>query len=187
MLKKIAMASVAVGALALNAPAALADEPQFGCNFRSVHQEDATGQNFEGAAAGYVVHTGPVTIRCEVRVNGAPASSTDTGSGSGAATIAGRITFAAGDTDVVTFHAIATTEHGEHVKDYATTLIQVPPQEVIDLINSVVIEHVDPPLCNVLKSLAGTHGPVYINDQGDVYVNGSPEWDCPPYDIWPPS
>ena len=191
MLKKIMMASLAVGALAFNAPGALADDPpEFGCNFRSVHQEDATGQNFEGAAWGYVVHAegGNVSIRCEIRVNGSPASTTPTGTGTdGAATTSGRVTFQAGDTDIVTLVAYYTTEHGSGSRVYPTAVTQVPPQEVIDLINDVVIEYVDPALCDILKLLAGTYGPVFINEQGDVYVNGAPEWDCPPYDIWPPA
>jgi hypothetical protein len=187
LFKKIALASVALSALAFNAPAAMADEPVFDCNFRSVQQDDATGQNFEGAVVGYVVHTGAVTIKCQITVNGSVVFETETGSGTGAATVSARITFAASDTDSVNLVAVATTEHGEHTKTHETTLTQVPPQAVIDLLDMIVIDYVDPALCEVLKSLAPGVGPVVINAQGDVYVNGEPQWDCPPYDIWPPA
>ena len=48
------------------------------------------------------------------------------------------------------------------------------PQEVIDVIGDE---------CPVLASLAGTYGPVTINGEGDVYIDGEPFWDCPPYNI----
>src|SRR5688500_11155395 len=78
VLKKIITAALAAGALALNAPVALADAPVYDCNFNSVQQADATGQNYEGAAWGWAVHPdgGNVTIRCYVTVNGTEVSST---------------------------------------------------------------------------------------------------------------
>ena len=55
----------------------------------------------------------------------------------------------------------------------------------------IIWEIVDPPVCdNILKPRAGTYDvgghTVFINEQGDVYVDGEPQYDCPPYDIvWP--
>lgn len=159
------------------------------CNYRAIQQEDATGQNFEGVAWGTAGdrNGGPVSVRCYTAVNGSEVSSTPTGSGIAFAATAGRLTYSAGETDVVTFHAEVCTTRGCFTDNYETERFQIPPQEVIDAINAIVIEHIDPALCSILDDLAGTYGPVVINEQGDIYVDGSPEWDCPPYDIWPPA
>ncbi|HVF04066.1 MAG TPA: hypothetical protein VNA20_04435 [Frankiaceae bacterium] len=57
---------------------------------------------------------------------------------------------------------------------YASTL-SVPPQEVKHL--------VDPPLCAFLAMFAPIQFGTYllIDTQGDVYVNGTLVYDCPPY------
>ena len=187
MFKKIMMAGLAVGALALGAPAAHADDPTFDCNFNSVQQEASTGQSFEGAAYGYVVHAGDAgaTIRCYIAVNGSEVSSTPTGTG----VTAGRLTYSAGDTDVVTFHAEVCTSHGCSTHDYETVRQQIPPQEVIDALNAVidllndnVFSQIDPTLCPLLAGLAGTYGPVTIGADGDVSIDPlGLIWDCPPY------
>ena len=200
MFKKIMMAGLAVGALALGAPAAQADDPTFDCNFNSVQQEASTGQSFEGAAYGYIVHAGDAsaTIRCYIAVNGGEASSTPTGTG----VTAGRLTYSAGDTDVVTFHAEYCTSHGCTTHDYETVRQEIPPQEVWDLlfalaetldaalapvfdaITNIEKTVIDPAVCPVLAGLAGTYGPVTINAQGDIFIDGEAFWDCPPYDIF---
>ena len=38
--------------------------------------------------------------------------------------------------------------------------------------------------CPALAAMAGSYGVVTINSQGDIYVDGEPTWDCPPYDIY---
>ncbi|HVF04250.1 MAG TPA: hypothetical protein VNA20_05370 [Frankiaceae bacterium] len=44
-------------------------------------------------------------------------------------------------------------------------------------------DEADPPICAVLKLFAGRwFGVVVITSQGDVYVNGAPLYECPPYD-----
>ncbi|HWL38378.1 MAG TPA: hypothetical protein VNQ77_19475, partial [Frankiaceae bacterium] len=49
-----------------------------------------------------------------------------------------------------------------------------------------VEREVDKVICPALALLTGTYGPVFINAQGDIYIDGAPFWDCPPYDvIWP--
>lgn len=61
--------------------------------------------------------------------------------------------------------------------------LQVPPQEVVDLLDTLLAGFVDPLLCPVLRTVA----PVVVNTllvvdtQGDVYVNGALFYDCPPY------
>ena len=170
-------------ALAVNAPVAHADAPTASCGFDSVQQTDATGQNYEGAAYGYAVHTdGPISIRCYVTVNGSEEDSTPTGSGTNVATTAGRVQFAATETDDVRLCAEVTAHGTTTTTCDPSTNTQVPPQEVIDLINSFLIL-VDPTICDALKAVKGTYGPILIDDQGDVYINGVLWYDCPPYVI----
>jgi hypothetical protein len=68
------------------------------------------------------------------------------------------------------------------------TTLQAPPQAIIDLINSIMdtinnlpTQVVDPILCPILSSLAGTYGPITIDPTGDVYYGGKVIYDCPPY------
>lgn len=53
----------------------------------------------------------------------------------------------------------------------------------------VTMTAADPAACAVLKALAGSYacGTIVINSQGDVYVNGETQYDCPPYDGWQPA
>jgi hypothetical protein len=75
----------------------------------------------------------------------------------------------------------------------AATEITLPPQAVIDALNAIfdalngVLSLVDPTICPVLASLAGTYGPVVIDSTGDTWVNDGlgligKVYDCPPYD-----
>ena len=208
MFRKAMLAAVVAGALATGATPALADDPVYQCRFNALHQSDATGQNFEGAAWGTVDHAGggTVSITCTVEVNGTPVSSTPTGTGTdGRAATAARVTYAAGDTDKVELCAIATahTPPQTYKTCFETTRTQIPPQEVIDLLidlfdqidaalaqlfdslNDVIEEFVDGPLCAELKEHAGTYtvggSTVVITDEGDIYVDGEFIWNCPPY------
>ena len=183
MFKKILMASLAAGALALNAPVATAAEATGECGFDSVQQDSTTGQNYEGVAYGFASDTDgdPVSIRCYITVNDVPAAagSTPTGTGTGVATTSGPISFEAAEGASVEL----CTEVNGVLQDCATsTNTQVPPQEVLDIINSV-LELVDPTICPVIAALAGTYGPILINTQGDIYINGGGFYDCPPYDM----
>lgn len=135
MLKRIMVAATAIGTVVFSAPVALADEPTFGCSVQFQQYEPATGQSYEGAAWGYVIHAGDssATVRCYIAVNGSEISSTPTGTG----VTAGRVTFSAGDTDVVTLHAEVCTSHGCVIADFETSHSQIPPQEVIDALFAV--------------------------------------------------
>ncbi len=186
MFKKILTAALAAGALALNAPVALADDPVYDCNFNSVQQETATGQNYEGVAWGYATHPGggTVSIRCYITVNGSEVASTPTGTGTGAAFTQGRVTFAATDSDNVLLWAEVTTDHGTTNHPYETTHTQIPPQAVLDVLDSVfdtiadVTKPADAVICLALKT-AGA--PAVVNAATSVtgiYMDAD---DC---DIW---
>jgi hypothetical protein len=199
LFKKILMASLAVGAMALNAPVAHADDPTYGCSFNSVRQADVTVQNYEGAIWGYVVDTdaSSVSIRCYITVNGTPVASTTPGNGTVAAHTEGRATFQAADTDSVKLWSEATVTHGTTTQTFTksadSTHTQVPPQEVIDILDGIFAtldgilipleeQYVDPTLCTVLSALpAGDYGPITIGEDGDISLLGDLFWDCPPY------
>ena len=202
LLKKIAIAALAAGALALNAPLAQAAEPtDFGCGFESLAQETATGgqDTFTGAAYGYIVGAAgetSVTVKCEVRVNSATVASTDLGSGSVVATSQGQVTYTADDDDDVDLCTVWTTSTtgGTDCGDATTT--QIPPQAVIDLldtINQLIADGtagLDPIICGALKT-AGV--PAAINsttavttlsadlDDCDLYLGGELLIDFVPY------
>jgi hypothetical protein len=58
---------------------------------------------------------------------------------------------------------------------------------VLDLLNGV-LRQFDPPICGVLRELAGNYGPVVIDGSGDTWVNDplgliGKVYDCPPYDV----
>ena len=205
MLKKILATSVVVGAVTLGAPIAHADPAQVDCGFNTIAQEDATGgqDTFTGGAYGFVVSGTPgnaVSIQCVVKVNGAPVANTGApATGTTVAATAGQVTFTATDQDDVDLCAEWTdgTTSGESCSD--TTVTQIPPQAVIDLLISVFdaidailipIEQtvVDPAVCPVLATLGNTvpdvPGVLEINGQGDVFLLGDPFWDCPPYDLF---
>jgi len=188
VLKKIMMASVAVGALAFNAPIASASGHLDGdCDFTAVQQEETTGQTYQGGAAGYGTNStgGNVTVHCEVRVNDEVVSTTPPGSGQGAATTAGTVSFTASDTDEVELCAVVTdgTETVKNCDD--TTHSEFPPPgtwEQVDALLWSVWNVVDPVVCAELAKLANDYGNGnYVTAEGDVYVNGELFYDCPPY------
>ena len=186
------VAALAAALVSLAAPAASADEPAFDCAFR-VSQLDVSSQP-DMFAVGFVAHgdASAVSITCSIRVDGVTVQETPTGTGVGAAVTGGRLgwwwfggTVEGCATATVAGHPAAT-----RCRPFAS--MQVPPQEVIDVLNDAVdvvndvfVDHVDPVLCDVLADVDEPPGPVVVTEQGDVYVLGEPMWDCPPYDIWP--
>ena len=195
MLKKILMASLAVGALAFNAPAAMA-ATQGGCGFDSVQNETATGQNYEGVAYGYAVDdTGAsVTIKCYITVDGTTApGAIVTGTGTGVAVAGGPISFEAADgadVELCTQINNGTPDCGD------STNTQIPPQEVIDAIDSVfqliadATAGLDPIICGALQTagapalINGTTSVTTISmdaDDCDLYLGGEQLIDFVPY------
>jgi hypothetical protein len=192
MLKKIMLAASAVALMAIGAPTAHAAVVRSGCGFDSLSQDTATGQNtFTGGAYGYAIFDdqGTHTLRCYVTVDGVPApgGSTTPGSGTGFVATAGPVTYTAADGASVD---LCTEIDGVTVGCGAATLTQIPPQEVIDLLDSLEIGLVDPLVCPVLASLSpGVPGVIDIAPEGDVTLVGlGGFWDCPPYgNLFPPA
>jgi hypothetical protein len=200
LLKKLMLAGVAVGMMALNAPIAHAAVVRSGCGFDTIAQETATGgqDTFTGAAYGYAAFDdqGTHTLRCYVTVDGSEVASTPTGSGSVFVTTQGTVTYTTASTDVDLCTEIdgVTTSCGD------ATLTEIPPQAVIDALDSLfatldsilipIEEQLDPTICTVLKALApGIPGVVDITADGDTTLAVvGPFWDCPPYgDLFPPA
>ena len=170
MFKKSLVALLATSALAAAAPGASADAPTTDCAFDALQQEDATGQNYEGVARGFVAHSAgdAVSVQCYVKVNGGAVSATPTGTGTGAATTVGRVTFAAGDVDVVALCASGTTSHGWYEHCAVVTNLHVPPQEVVDVLaNGLdVVDAVVAPVLDTVDS--GIDAGLDVVDQARV-------------------
>ncbi|HVF04827.1 MAG TPA: hypothetical protein VNA20_08310 [Frankiaceae bacterium] len=188
MLKNLAVSTVAAAALALGAPAATADAPVYDCRLRSVQQDDVTGSAYRGVLAGVIAHDADsaLSIRCRITVNGVTQAQTPVGSGTTVAATHQEVSFAAGGSDVVQVCADYSSGHGSGTTCITVGIIQIPPQEVYELFdNAPPPNWYDSVVCPALKTLAGNHGGVLVvNGQGDVYVNGEPLWDCPPYDVF---
>jgi hypothetical protein len=165
------------------------------CGFDTIAQQDLTGgtDTFTGAAYGYAVSDQPgaaISVSCEVRVNGGTAASTPPGPSGQASVTVGQVTYVATEADTVTLCAVWTgTESGEACGPTVTQ--QIPPQETIDLVDSVVQVLSDAStainflLCPILVSLSpGLPGFVDIDAEGDVSVAGISVWDCPPYGVF---
>ena len=186
MFKRTLIAAAVLAASGLAAPPALADQPIADCRFRVVHEENSTGQNWEGAAWGYAQHLdgGSVSVRCVIRVNGVEVSSTPTGSGNSSATVAGRVTLNASEDDLVQICAHVTTTHGSYAECFAVERTQAPPQEAIDAVEAIreFADHSGGPLhCSVPP--AGYYPPdIYVNSEGDMWRGGTKIRDCPPYE-----
>jgi hypothetical protein len=112
-----------------------------------------------------------------------------------------QITFAAGDADQVNECQQVSFADGSTwtaadgnvgVDCPAATEITIPPQAVIDLLNTLFITVIDPTICPVLVTLGqltggGVAGVVTIGPDGDLSIADplglgiNPIEDCPPY------
>jgi hypothetical protein len=195
------LAGVAVGMMALNAPIAHAAVVRSGCGFDAVAQETATGgQNtFTGGAYGYAVFDdqGTHTLRCYITVDGVEQATTPTGSGTGVVTVSAQVTYNAADGASVDE---CTEIDGVLIECGAADTSQVPPQEVIDALDTVfaaidgvllpIEQLLDTVICPVLASASpGIPGVIDINAEGDTTIAVvGPFWDCPPYgNLFPPA
>ena len=182
--------ALAAAALVLAHSAAYADEPTYECQVRAYPDRlDNPTRMDDWLAVGVVAHDdAAVSIRCYFELNGATLSTTQTVTGDGAAVVVDRLSYYGDTTTGLSLCAKATVAgHPDAVRCRPFRVIQVPPQEVIDLVNDAFVDHVDPLLCDVLADVDEPPGPVVVDEEGDLYVLGEPMWDCPPYDIWPPA
>ncbi|HVF05049.1 MAG TPA: hypothetical protein VNA20_09425 [Frankiaceae bacterium] len=192
-----------VTAVAVAAVAPAAAHPthhyQGDCWLRSVQQGDATGIHFVGVlAVAYAATTAdslpapqaPISATCDVRVNGVVRGSVSA-AGLGLAAGVASVAFPSDDDDLVEMCervTVAGEVHNE-CRELPRPSNQPPPPDpvtvLLDLVNEVLDslwEPVDAAVCPAFRAAraAGVPG---IDEEGDVYVAGEPQWDCPPYDI----
>jgi hypothetical protein len=201
MLKKTMLVATSVAMLAVTGPishAAPAALVHAGCGFESIAEETVTGDTYTGAVYGYAVFAdhGTHTLRCFITVDGV-----DQGGVSASGTVfvagAGTVAYNAVEDETV---ELCTEIDGTLVSCGSATGPQIPPQEVIDLLDTVFatlygvytpIEwQLDPVICTLLKAAApGIPGVVDITADGDTTVAViGPLYDCPPHgDLFPPA
>ena len=118
------------------------------------------------------------TFTCYIRVDGqSQPGSVVAASGTGVVIGGGVVTYTSNDvSDLVQLCQDVSYSNGVNTSDcFEANSFEIPPP--------IVWEIVDPLPCSVLALLApGAPGVVDINSQGDVYVDGEPQYDCPPYD-----
>ena len=163
-----------------------------GCRGSFVDPPGGGDQDFlVGSVDALVVANNPtaaITVQCDLWVNGVFNSTVLTASGTGIAvngTAFNRPGFA---TDVLTLCTVVTIGGPPSTSCRNVVVVPVPPQEVQDLLNAAVdtvdgvVKQLDPAICAFLAALApGVPGVADITPDGDVYVNGQPVYDCPPY------
>lgn len=166
--------------------AAVADVDPLGCRLFAVENDEVTGQDFYGFLDGQAVSHGYVSVNCRVMVGGMTQAQTGTAIGFGVASTTAQVSFRASDSDVVTVCTDVTDPDGSATSCSDGTVTPIPPQVVRDAADDVLgvlVSIVEPPACFLLRKRAGSYDRVFVNSQGDVFVDGEPVVDCPPYDL----
>lgn len=205
-MRRIAVLALVAAALGVGAPSTHAAEPaSAACDVGTVVQTIVDGgpNTFTGVAYGYVAADasvdGPVavTIRCSVRVDGAEVAATGTGSGTVLATAQGEVTYTASETQDVDVCAEWTVGSSSGATCGDAMAPQIPPQDVIDALNSILDlladsgpgPALDWVLCGALQALGA---PALVNllapaasmdaDDCDLYHEGERWIDFAPYE-----
>jgi hypothetical protein len=185
-MRKVIVAALAACALGLGtAPAAHAAGATYdgpGCGFDALN---GWGAMYGAVVAYSTVETeNPVSVRltCVLKVEGQPYY-TETYSGLGFAVGARQIEFPWWATDLVMCETVEFLNTGDAPVsrcDEASDVID----DLWNLLTEIEVEYVDPLVCPVLAALSpGVPGTLDIDPEGDIYVLGQPQWDCPPYDV----
>ena len=195
MTTRVMVALETLAGLAIGTPVASATPPSsLDCGFNVIAEEMVTGgqETYTGVAYGHVTvalaAAETVTIRCYVAVNGAEVSSTATGSGAGAVSTFGQVTFTATDTDDIDLCAVWSTAFESGTVCVGTRRTQLPPQEVVDLLDDALtaVQNVPDPTGEPLFCTAIPPGPyppdIVVDDDGDIYRDGSRVLDCAPFE-----
>ena len=192
VLTGLAGSALALGAL--GAPGAHAgSDSRFegGCSFVSMSTEAVVpGQHVGEIDIETLVYSptpeaNPVwaTVTCYIAVNGVPQPGTlVAGSGAVVVTGGGVVRYDAADDDFVTICTqIDFTGPGDTTATVTGCPINGgdpgwPPPFFWDALWGIV----DPVVCPVIAAAQGTYGPVDVDEQGDIFVNGELLYDCPP-------
>jgi len=201
-MKRLSIAALFASSAFFAAGVAHAEPLSAFCLFDSILARETvtSGNAFVGDAYGAIAGQEPgenVSITCELRVNGETVDSTPTGAGVQLAATAGRVvTDFPADTDTVALCAVWTEGSDAGEDCHELTTLQIPPQEVIDLLDTVfdlIAEtgpNFDPFLCGLLLT-GGVPALVNITtsvttismdaDDCDLYVAGELWVDFLPY------
>ena len=208
--KKALLGSVAAAVMVMGLPMTSAsadpgDAIHGGCSFNTDSNQTATqGQNEGVIDATAILLTSANTpdagasVHCKIQVNGvdAPGTQLDV-SANAAGIVQGQAQISFDDQDGTLPSALCEKDDwgdgdttGWVCQESIT--LQIPPQEVIDLLDALFIGTIDPLVCPVLVQLGqatggGVPGVLEIRADGDVYVADplglglNPVDDCPPY------
>ncbi|HVF03801.1 MAG TPA: hypothetical protein VNA20_03080 [Frankiaceae bacterium] len=188
MLGHYVMAVVAA-ATAVAAPHAAAAEASGECVVVATGTPDGTSTRFDGHLAGLATADGPVSVACRLTRNGTTVAASAPGSGTDRATTYGAVSVLTQSDDELLLCVDVTADAATSTR--CERAVRVPPYvvyETVDAFFNQLWAVYTPPFCDYTKMLTGYYGDgaVIVNEQGDVYVNGEPQWECPPYDIqWP--
>jgi hypothetical protein len=190
--------------LAAAAPAASA-HPRYhyrgGCGFHTISDgSDSPGTTWRGEADAVVVatfdeprtpaRTAPVTVACELYVDGMYVATPVVASGTGfAAGYAVPFEFTADPDSIVTLCDVVTVGGETHVDCGFSGGPPDPllPPFVVDFLNATfafVSAVTDDTVCAEFAAQDGgpvDQPPLDIRPEGDLYVGGEWFWDCPPY------
>ena len=208
--KKVLLGSVATAVMVMGLPMTSAsadpgDAIHGGCSFNTDSNQTATqGQNEGVIDATAILLTSANTpdagasVHCKIQVNGvdAPGTQLDV-SANAAGIVQGQAQISFDDQDGTLPSALCEKDDwgdGDTTGWVcrASIVVQIPPQEVIDLLDALFIGTIDPLVCPVLVQLGqatggGVPGVLEIRADGDVYVADplglglNPVDDCPPY------
>jgi hypothetical protein len=174
-MRTISVATALATALSLPAPPASASHEHVFCRMVGASPGVAMGQyTYESVLSGYVLGSPGevVAVRCVVRVNGAVTGATDWATGTTAAVSAGRVSFVRTLTQQLHYCAQYTlASEGSREVCWDTQTLQVPPQELVDLMDELKDRAFDPAICAVLESLIGNYEFIVVQ-RGAADSNG---------------
>jgi hypothetical protein len=207
--KKALLGSVAAAVMVLGLPMTSAsadagDSVHGGCSFNTDSQQQVTqGQNNGAIEVTALMLTSANTpdagasVDCKIQVNGVDAPGTEIDVAANAAgLVQGQAQISFDDQNGTLPSALCEKDNwGDGDTSgwvcQGSTEIQIPPQQVIDLLNTLFITVIDPTICPVLIQLhnagVGIPGVLSIGPDGDVTVADplglglNPVEDCPPY------
>ena len=116
------------------------------------------------------------TFTCYIKVNGATQpGAVVTATGTVVVVGGGVITYTSNSvTDFVQLCQDVSYSNGTNTSEcFEAETFEIPPP--------IVWEIVDPLICPIIAMAAPGAGPVFINSQGDVWIDGEGFFDCPPY------
>lgn len=121
----------------------------------------------------------PVSAECRISVNGGPAVTIVSASGTAVAAGAGTLGYEADPDDVITTCEVVVVGGNRH-EACSTPGSSTYPQTLQDLIDHVFVT-ADAALCPAFREVPPGVPGVEVREDGDLHVAGEWFWDCPPF------